>query len=218
MAVNAVDLTVNQGQIMGLIGPNGAGKSSFVDAVTGFMPYQGTVQLNRQPMDRLTATERARQGLRRTFQQDRTIPDLSAQIYLNLAAGRVLDEAELRLALDFAGVQDARLELHSLNMGTRRLLEVAGVLAAKPSVVLLDEPAAGLSVEETHLLGRHLSTIPTHYGCAVLLIEHDMELVHAACHEVTVIDFGQKIAIGPTQATLSQPEVIAAYLGEEVAI
>jgi branched-chain amino acid transport system permease protein len=215
-ALTAVSLQLLEGRVLGLIGPNGAGKSSLVDALTGFVAYQGSVKLEGKTLEGLNATERARTGLRRSFQQDRTIPDLSAKAYLELSAGRVLSTSELQEALAFAQLENPNIELHHLDVGTRRLLEVAGVLAAKPKVVLLDEPAAGLSSEESLALGLRIASIPSHYGCAVLLIEHDMDVVRTACSEVAVLDFGALIAQGSTSDVLMRREVIAAYLGEEV--
>ncbi len=216
-ALDNINLKLFRCQVLGLIGPNGAGKSSLIDAITGFTKYQGSVLLYGQPIENLNATERARAKLRRSFQQDRTIPDLSARAYLELSAGRNLSNAEIQEALVFSGLHDASQELHSLDVGTRRLLEVAGLLAAKPKVVLLDEPAAGLSAAESLELGKRIATLPSRYGCAVLLVEHDMAVVRAACQEVAVLDFGKQIARGPTFEVLAQKDVIAAYLGEEVA-
>lgn len=216
MALNHVNIRLLEGQVMGLIGPNGAGKSSLVDAVTGFTAYQGSVLLAGTPLEAQVATTRARLGLRRSFQQDRTIGELNATAYLELSAGRVLSASELNEALEFAHLGDASLELQHLDVGTRRLLEVAGVLASRPKVVLLDEPAAGLSSSESLALGQRIASIPSRYGCAVLLIEHDMEVVRAACQEVTVLDFGSVILHGKTDDVLSSKTVIAAYLGEEV--
>lgn len=211
-----VNLKVSEGQVMGLIGPNGAGKSSLVDAVTGFTPYSGRVLLDGRPLEGIAPSQRAKLGLRRSFQQDRTIPELSVQAYLNIAAGRNLSAPERAEAMGFAGVTDPDLELYHLDSGARRMLEVAGILAARPLVVLFDEPAAGLSSAESLALGRRIAQIPSQYGCAVLLIEHDMDLVREACSEVTVLDFGQIIVVGPTLQVLSSPIVRAAYLGEDI--
>ncbi|ADD29289.1 ABC transporter permease subunit [Meiothermus ruber] len=216
LALNKVSFSLKEGQVLGLIGPNGAGKSSLVDALSGFTPYQGRVQLEGRSLEGWSAAQRARAGLRRSFQQDRTIPELSVQAYLELSAGRALPKEELAWALEFAGLTELGLELHSLNMGTRRRLEVAGILLSRPKVVLLDEPAAGLSSEESLQLARQIAGIPARYGCSVILIEHDMEVVRAACSEVVVLDFGCLIEAGPTTRVLSSPRVAAAYLGEEV--
>jgi branched-chain amino acid transport system permease protein len=216
IAVDHVSLKIPTGKVLGLIGPNGAGKSSLIDAITGFTKYEGRVMLEEKSIDQLNATNRARARLRRSFQQDRTIPDLSARAYLELSAGRTLTAIELQESLEFAAINDGMLELHSLDVGTRRLLEVAGVLASKPRVVLFDEPAAGLSNAESLALGHRIAGIPARYGCAVLLVEHDMDVVRAACSEVAVLDFGKLIAQGPTREVLEQRNVIAAYLGEEV--
>jgi branched-chain amino acid transport system permease protein len=216
MALNHVNIRLLEGQVMGLIGPNGAGKSSLVDAVTGFTGYQGSVLLAGANLDSQDATHRARLGLRRSFQQDRTVGELSAKAYLELSASKTLSKTELLEALEFAHLENPNLELQHLDVGTRRLLEVAGVLAARPKVVLFDEPAAGLSSRESLALGQRIASIPSRYGCAVLLIEHDMEVVRAACQEVTVLDFGSLILQGKTNDVLSSKAVIAAYLGEEV--
>ncbi|PZA07692.1 MULTISPECIES: ATP-binding cassette domain-containing protein [unclassified Meiothermus] len=217
-ALQRVSFALREGQVLGLIGPNGAGKSSLVDAVSGFVPYQGGVRFLGQALEGLSPSQRARAGLRRSFQQDRTIPELGVQAYLELAAGRRLTPAELAEAQAFAGLDDPKVPLYALDVGTRRRLEVAGILAARPRVVLLDEPAAGLSVHESRALAERIAQIPAVYGAAVLLIEHDMEVVRRACDEVVVLDFGVVIEAGPTAMVLSSPKVVAAYLGEEVAV
>lgn len=216
-ALTQVSLTLYEGQVLGLIGPNGAGKSSLVDAVSGFVPYQGQVRLLGRPLEGLAPSQRARAGLRRSFQQDRTIPELSARAYLELSAGRSLPPSELAEALAFAGLEDPEAPLYALDVGARRRLEVAGILAARPKAVLLDEPAAGLSAAESRVLAERIAQIPALYGAAVLLIEHDMGVVRRACGEVVVLDFGRAIEAGPTAEALASPKVVAAYLGEEVA-
>ncbi|MCS7059417.1 MAG: ATP-binding cassette domain-containing protein [Meiothermus sp.] len=217
-ALSRVSLTLFEGQVLGLIGPNGAGKSSLVDAVSGFVPYQGQVRLLGHGLEGLSPSRRARAGLRRSFQQDRTIPELNVRAYLELAAGRTLTPPELAEALAFAGLEDPEAPLYALDVGTRRTLEVAGILAARPKAMLLDEPAAGLSAAESHALAERIAQIPALYGAAVLLIEHDMEVVRRACGEVVVLDFGTVLEVGPTAEVLASPKVVAAYLGEEVAV
>ncbi|MEV4888059.1 hypothetical protein AB0K48_01540 [Nonomuraea sp. NPDC055795] len=103
-----------------------------------------------------------------------------------------------------------------LDVGTRRLLEVAGALLARPELAVLDEPAAGLGHAETERLGRWLRAAPERFGCAVLLIEHDLDLVRAVCARVSVMDFGRVIAEGPPAEVFADPRVLRAYLGEEV--
>ena len=212
-----VTFTVPQGGVTALIGPNGAGKSTLVDAVTGFIgKHEGTVKLEGQALNRLAPDARVRLGVRRSFQQDRCIPDLRVREYLNLAAGRTLSAPEINAALGFCGIVRDDVFIYSVDVGTRRLLEVAGALAARPKVVLLDEPAAGLSASESAVLGRRIREIPARYGCAVLLIEHDMDVVRAACTKAVVLDFGEVLAQGECHAVLDDPRVARAYLGEAV--
>jgi branched-chain amino acid transport system permease protein len=199
--------------VAGLIGPNGAGKSTFIDAVTGFLPrYEGRVALCGLALEGQLAHRRARLGVRRTWQTNRIAPDLSLGAYLNLAAGH-LTAAQLRAALAWIGCPDAEQKVGKLDAGTRRLLDVAGVVAARPALALLDEPAAGQSYDEALRLARLIAEIPEVFGSAVLLVDHDMDLVRAACAGVTVLDFGKVIATGPTARVLELAAVKTAYLG-----
>ncbi|MFB7470211.1 ATP-binding cassette domain-containing protein [Kitasatospora sp. NPDC056184] len=213
-ALDAVDLTVPRGAVVGLIGPNGAGKSTFIAAVTGFVGgYAGSVALAGDPLDRLSPSARAGRGLRRTFQTTTIAPELTQYEYLTIGAGRSLSTEEADELLDFFGCPPGRLPVSLVDAGARRLLDVAAAVAARPAVALLDEPAAGQSAAESLALGRRLAQVPARYGVSVLLVEHDMDLVQAACSEVTVLDFGHVIASGPTGEVLADPTVMAAYLG-----
>jgi branched-chain amino acid transport system permease protein len=215
LAVENLDLVVPAGAIVALIGPNGAGKSSVIDAVSGFIPYTGEVRVAGQAIDGRSARRRARTGIRRTFQQDRTIPDLTVARYLDLAAGRSLSSDEVGDVLSFVGGVAPRDAIGQLDVGTRRLVEVAGVLAARPIVALLDEPAAGLAPNESRQLAERVTEIPERFGAAVLLVDHDMEYIQVAAPTATVMDFGRVIAHGPTAEVLKDAAVIAAYLGAE---
>ncbi len=215
VALDTVSLTIPTGTVAGLIGPNGAGKSTFIDAVTGFLAsYEGSVKLYGQPLEGRAAHRRARDGVRRSWQTNRIAPELTVGEYLNLAASG-LSEAEVKAMLSWLDCPHPDTPVASVDAGTRRLLDVAGVVAARPAVVLLDEPAAGQSFEETLRLGRRIAEIPALFGSAVLLVEHDMDLVRAACSEVTVLDFGRVIASGPPAKVLEQKAVKKAYLGIE---
>ncbi|MFI6813065.1 ATP-binding cassette domain-containing protein [Nonomuraea sp. NPDC050328] len=217
VALDRVDLTVPAGTVTGLIGPNGAGKSTLIGAVTGFLPgYAGTVTLDGEPLDRLTPSARARRGLRRTFQTTAIAPELTQHEYLDIVAGRALPEREAEQILAFFGCPPAAVPVHILDAGTRRLLDVAAAIAARPAVALLDEPGAGQSAAESLDLGRKLARVPERFGVSVLLVEHDMDLVRAACATVTVLDHGLVIATGPTDDVLADPGVRAAYLGTVV--
>ncbi|YCK38945.1 ABC transporter permease subunit [Actinomadura sp. ATCC 39365] len=214
VALDGVDLTVPALGVSGLIGPNGAGKSTLISAVTGFAArYEGSVVLAGQPLDRLSPSVRARRGLRRTFQTTAIAPELTQEEYLAIVAGRRLPSQEAEEVLRFFGCPPGEVPVSILDAGTRRLLDVAAAIAARPKIALLDEPAAGQSAAESLRLGRRLAQVPARFGVSILLVEHDMDLVRAACGQVTVLDFGHVIASGPTLDVLDAPAVRAAYLG-----
>lgn len=216
VALDAVDLIVPRGKIVGLVGPNGAGKSTLIDAVTGFtQPSAGTVRAAGRDVAGMPVFRRSA-FVRRTFQTERTMDELTAVDFLRLAARSRPTALQLQEMLDFIGCSTPHTPLRHLDVRTRRLLMMAGCLMGSPSVVLLDEPAAGLDADESVDLASRIREIPERYGCGVLLIEHDMDLVRLACEEVTVLDFGKVIASGPTADVLDDPTVARAYLGEEV--
>jgi ABC-type branched-subunit amino acid transport system ATPase component len=206
----------------GLIGPNGAGKTTFFNVLSGFVrPAAGTVHAFDDDLFSMADYRRARWGLRRTFQQEQAIDELS--IYDNVAlvhehsrASRSTRRQDVLGALEIVGVNvppDTRVG--GLGAGVRRLVEVARAVVGKPRVVLLDEPAAGLPDEETEHLGRVIRSIPEHTGAQVILVDHDMTLVSACCETTAVLDFGKLIASGPTPEVLRNEHVIRAYLGTE---
>ena len=214
-ALDAVDIVVPAGSVMGLIGPNGAGKSTFVDAVSGFLPrHTGRVLLNGEDLAGLSPTARARKGLRRTYQQDRVPPSLSVEAYLRFVARRRVTRAEIDEVLEFFGCPGARSRLSSVDVGTRRLVEVAAAVLSRPRVLVLDEPAAGLSHTEHLALGERLRQAPARFGMSIILIEHDLDLVRVVCSSITVLDFGRVLASGPQADVLADPAVIKAYMGE----
>lgn len=214
-ALDDVDIVVRAQSVMGLIGPNGAGKSTFVDAVSGFLPrHSGRVLLDGQDLAGLSPTARARRGLRRTYQQDRVPPSLSVEAYLRFVARRRVTRAEIDDVLDFFGCPAARSRLSSVDVGTRRLIEVAAAVLSAPKVLVLDEPAAGLSHAEHLALGERLRQAPARFGMSIILIEHDLDLVRVVCSSITVLDFGRVLASGPQADVLADPAVIKAYMGE----
>ena len=215
VALDNISLVVPEGSVIGLIGPNGAGKSTLIDAVTGFLAsYEGAITLGAASLDGLPAHRRAQAGIRRTWQTTRIAPQLTVGNYLTLAAGRRMADKEANEILDWLGCPGPETVISQIDAGTRRLLDVAGVVAARPKMVLLDEPAAGLSHEESVQLAERIAQIATRFGAAVLLVEHDMDLVRMVCNAVVVLDFGKVIAAGPTQAVLSDPRVVKAYIGD----
>ena len=216
-ALDGVSLTVRPGELVGLIGPNGAGKSTFVDVVTGFLaPDRGSVRLAGVCLDGLPPHLRARAGLRRTFQQDRVPLGLRVEEYLRLAAGTAATAAEIATVLDFVGGPPPGSPIGLLDVGTRRLVEVAAGLLARPGTLVLDEPTAGLGLDAKTRLAGCLPEAMRHYGTSVLLIEHDLDMIRAACGRVYVLDYGRLIAEGPPAQVLRSDAVSRAYFGGKV--
>ena len=212
-ALRDVTLEVGEGELVGLIGPNGAGKTTLVDAVSGFVPCTGRVELAGVNISGLPPHERARRGLGRTWQSTELFDDLDVQENLTVAArgGRAAS------ALDLVGMGWAAEAMPTqLSMGQRKLVGVARGLAAKPRLLCLDEPAAGLDTRESEELGTRLRALADQ-GQSMLLIEHDMRLVLGICDRVSVLEFGQVIAEGRPDLVCRDPRVIAAYLGDGVA-
>ncbi len=227
VAVDRVSVEVKAGEIVGLIGPNGAGKTSMIDAITGFTPMStGSVWLDGVDVTASAPHRRAAAGLRRTFQQLRLFDDLTVRENLIVAAeddtrfGVLRDLVRPRRArivtdraLELTGLLDVADELpRDLPSGTRRVVGVARAIVAEPSVLLLDEPAAGLDTHETTDLGAMLRRIADD-GVGLLLIEHDTDLVFRICEQVVAIDFGVVIASGPAETVRTSDALIAAYLG-----
>jgi branched-chain amino acid transport system ATP-binding protein len=216
-SLDALTVTFDKG-ICGLIGPNGAGKTTFFNVLSGFVrPTTGSVRAYGDDLLRLTHYRRARWGVRRTFQTEQAISELT--VYDNVAmvssslrgAAR---RADVLGAIEFVGAGiTPYAKVGSLTAGQRRLVEVARAAAAKPRLILLDEPAAGLPDEETVHLTSVIRAIPGHTGALTILVDHDMSLVSAVCETTTVLDFGKMIASGPTAAVLRDPQVMSAYLG-----
>jgi ABC-type branched-subunit amino acid transport system ATPase component/branched-subunit amino acid ABC-type transport system permease component len=231
-AVDKVSLTVKPGRIVGLIGPNGAGKTSLVDAVTGFVKRaEGSIALDGREIAGWSPVRRARAGLGRSFQSLELFED--ATVFDNLRAasdprdvGSYLRDLVWPFAPPIPGqvvsaIEEFRLQedlnrlVESLPYGQRRLLAIARAVATGPSVLLLDEPAAGLGDIESAELAVLVRRLATDWGMAILLVEHDMEFVMSVCDELVVLDFGRKIAEGTPAVVRADPAVIAAYLGEE---
>ena len=230
-ANDAVNIKVEHGMLVGLIGPNGAGKTTFIDAITGFTPPSaGRVVFDGADLAATSPAQRADLGLVRTFQSLELFEDLTVWDNLLTVAerpkwwsfladmivpNRPSAVAEQALwALDLLGLGDMRDKLPTdLSHGQRKLVSVARGLAAKPKLLLLDEPAAGLDTVESQMLGGLMRDFLKR-DVTVFLIDHDMGLVLNVCDYIYVLDFGRIIAEGTPAQVRSNPTVIAAYLGE----
>jgi ABC-type branched-subunit amino acid transport system ATPase component len=212
------------GGTCGLIGPNGAGKTTFFNVLSGFVkPAGGTVTAFDEDLLAMTDFRRARWGLRRTFQTEQAIEELS--MYDNVAMveehstsnGGGSRREDVVGALEFVGLggRDPGTKVGTLGARERRLVEIARAVVGKPRAVLLDEPAAGLPDEETEHMGSVIRRIPKEIGALVILVDHDMTLVSACCEVTSVLDFGKLIATGPTDEVLRDEQVVRAYLGAE---
>jgi branched-chain amino acid transport system ATP-binding protein len=235
-AVDAVSIRVETSTAVGLIGPNGAGKTSFLDGITGLTPARGAATLQGQDISGLPAHRRARLGLRRTWQSGELFDDLTVVENLAVSADRTIPadrRGGLLASLRHAGTtrdqaRQRALEIlalfglqrqgdampRELPLGTQKLVGVARALAADPVAVALDEPAAGLDRFESRAFGQHLRSVVDR-GIAVLLIDHDMELVLNVCDYIYVLDFGKVIAHGRPNEVRNDRKVLAAYLGRD---
>ena len=219
VALDGVSLSAAPGLVTGLIGPNGAGKTTLFNVITGLLPPSGgSVLIDGTNLARVRPSSRARLGMARTFQRLELFTLLSVRENIRVAVdirktggsspAEFVDEIIERVGL--TDVADARVG--SLSTGRARLVELGRALATRPKVLLLDEPASGQDEGETEAFGRLLREL-AHEGIAVVLVEHDMQLVMQVCDMIHVLDFGRIIAVG-TAADIQRDEaVLAAYLG-----
>jgi len=206
----------------GLIGPNGAGKTTFFNVLSGFVkPVSGSVTAFGEDLLRIVHFRRARWGVRRTFQTEQAIEELSvfdnvAMIHEHSKLGGGSRRQDVIDAIRFVGLDiDPDTKVGGLGAGQRRMVEVARAVVGRPRLVLLDEPAAGLPDEETEHLGDVIRRIPQQTDGMTILVDHDMSLVSACCEVTAVLDFGKLLASGPTAEVLRDDRVIRAYLGTE---
>jgi branched-chain amino acid transport system ATP-binding protein len=216
-ALSGVTLRAEAGMVTGLIGPNGAGKTTLFNVITGLQrPNGGSVSLDGMDVTRMRPYRRARLGMARTFQRLELFSTLSAADNVRVgleASGRGVASSTAVDLLTRVGVEEeAAAPVSALPTGSARLVELARALSTEPKVLLLDEPFSGLDEHESAVLGRLLTSLAEE-GRAVLLVEHDIDLVMQICSVVHVLDFGQVIASGPPDDIRRNPAVQEAYLG-----
>ncbi|GIM44893.1 ABC transporter ATP-binding protein [Collibacillus ludicampi] len=237
-AVSDVTIQINHGELIGLIGPNGAGKTTVFNLLTGvYEPSEGKIFFNNLSIGGLKPYQITQKGIARTFQNIRLFSDMTVLDNVKIAyhqhAKHSALSSILRLPAHFSGekeIEDKAIDFlkifkldtkkdeiaKNLPYGEQRRLEIARALAARPKLLLLDEPAAGMNPQETHELMNLIRWIRDEFDLTILLIEHDMSLVMGVCERIYVLDHGQIIAHGTPDEIRNNPKVIEAYLGQEV--
>ncbi|MBP6122773.1 MULTISPECIES: high-affinity branched-chain amino acid ABC transporter ATP-binding protein LivG [Providencia] len=236
LAVNNVEITLNQGEIVSLIGPNGAGKTTIFNCLTGFYkPTSGTIVYRDKHLEGLTGQQIARLGVIRTFQHVRLFKEmtvienllvaqhqhLKSGIFSGLLKTPAFRRAESE-AVDNAVkwlervnlLEFANRQAGNLAYGQQRRLEIARCMVTRPEILMLDEPAAGLNPKETNDLDELIAELRTHHNVSILLIEHDMKLVMGISDRIYVVNQGTPLADGTPNEIRQHPDVIKAYLGE----
>ena len=239
-AVTEVSLEVAPGEVVGLIGPNGAGKTTLLDLLSGHTAaVAGTVALGDVDLTSRSAAARARAGIGRSFQDSRLFPSLTVEEAVAVALERwiavrdpvnaalrtppLIDSeaavaAEVTQLVDLLGLGDFRSKfVGELSTGSRRIVDLACVLAHRPDVVLLDEPSSGIAQREAEALGPLLLRIRDALGASLVVIEHDMGLITSVSDRLVALDLGRVVTSGTPEEVLAHPEVVASYLGTDAA-
>jgi branched-chain amino acid transport system ATP-binding protein len=232
-ALTDVSLQVGAGEAVGLVGPNGAGKTTLFNCLLGIVrPNSGRISFDGRDLARLPTYKRARLGIGRTFQRVELFAGMTAREHLLVAErsrrgdGSLLKDMlnkgrpsapEISIAdetLALLGIEEhAEQPVEALTLGQSRLVELGRALVGDPRLLLLDEPSSGLDVTETLALAKVLADVRAHRGTAILLVEHDLDLVRRAVDRLHVLDFGRTIATGSCAEVLRHQAVITAYLG-----
>ena len=236
MALHDVDLTVHTGELVSVIGPNGAGKTSLMNCITGYYhPQKGEILFNGEEIAGLHPHEITRKGIGRTYQNIELFPGitvlanmlLARHLYCNYGIGKasifspsvrkeeVRHRQVLEELIDFLEMQSIRKKpVGSLPYGMRKRVELGRALALEPKLLVLDEPFAGMTLEEKEDMVRFLLELNSAWGQTIILVEHDMSVVMSVSQRIMVLNFGEKIAEGIPEVIQNHPEVIKAYLGE----
>jgi branched-chain amino acid transport system ATP-binding protein len=240
IAIDNVDISVRTGELLAIIGPNGAGKTSLLNSITGYYrPQKGTMTFNGQDIFRMSTHHLTALGIGRTFQNIELFPGISVlsnmllarHIHTNYGVAKAsvyspsVKRAEVRHRevleelIDFLEMQAIRKKpVGSLPYGLRKRVELGRALALEPKLLLLDEPFAGMTLEEKEDMVRFLVELNEGWGQTMILVEHDMSVVMSISQRIVVLDFGKKITEGPPEMVQSHPQVIKAYLGDAVKI
>ena len=236
MALHDVDLTVHTGELISIIGPNGAGKTSLLNCITGYYhPQKGEILFNGEEVTGLHPHEITKKGIGRTYQNIELFPGmtvlanmlLARHLYCDYSIGsavlfsssvrkqEVLHRQVLEELIDFLDMQPIRKKpVGSLPYGMRKRVELGRALALEPKLLVLDEPFAGMTLEEKEDMVRFLLELNSAWGQTMILVEHDMSIVMSISQRIMVLNFGEKIAEGTPEVIQNHPEVIKAYLGE----
>jgi branched-chain amino acid transport system ATP-binding protein len=236
MALHDVDLTVQTGEFVSMIGPNGAGKTSLLNSITGYYhPQKGRIIFNGEDLTGLHPHQITKKGIGRTFQNIELFPGmtvlanmlLARHLYCDYGIGKasifsssvrkeeVRHRQVLEELIDFLEMQPIRKKLvGSLPYGLRKRVELGRALALEPKLLVLDEPFAGMTLEEKEDMVRFLLELNSAWGQTIILVEHDMSVVMSISQRILVLNFGEKIAEGTPEVIQNHPEVIKAYLGD----
>nr|WP_246798609.1 ABC transporter ATP-binding protein [Deferribacter autotrophicus] len=237
MAIAGVTFNVNKGEIFSIIGPNGAGKTSVLNTITGiYFPDRGTIKFEGKDITKLVVHKRAKLGIVRTFQnlelfKGMTVLEnlmLSRHIFMKyglfssiLYFGKALrEEVEHRKkveeVIDYLNLNSVRKKyVYELSYGLQKRIELARALCLEPKLLLLDEPMAGMNMEETEDMARYILDINDELNTTIILIEHDMNVVVDISDRIMALDFGEKVCEGTPSEVINNEKVISAYLGEE---
>jgi ABC-type branched-subunit amino acid transport system ATPase component len=239
-AVDEVNIELRSGEILGLIGPNGSGKTTLMDCISGFLEIDGgRILVNSDDVSDKTPHARALAGLGRSFQEAKLYPSLTVQETIKVALERHMRSKDIVAAamhlpatyeseleadqrvddlIELMGLKAFREKLTGeLSTGTRRIVDIACILAQDPEIVLLDEPSGGVAQRETEALGPLLLRVQEFTGCSILIIEHDMPLLSFICDTMVALETGSVIAVGTPKEVLNHPRVVESYLGTDEA-